>query len=114
MPRSISGRLSPLRERSSPPATTLQVTSLPLTEIANAATAHRADIVALSFSVAFPYRRIPALLDQLRTMLPESTSLWAGGSGVSHAEAPEGITLMRSLDDGLAALAGWRADHSLR
>lgn len=87
---------------------------MPLTEIANAATAHRADIVALSFSVAFPYRRIPALLDQLRTMLPESTSLWAGGSGVSHAEAPEGITLMRSLDDGLAALAGWRADHSLR
>ena len=87
---------------------------MPLTEIANAATAHRADIVALSFSVAFPYRRIPALLDQLRTMLPESTSLWAGGSGVSLAEAPEGITLMRSLDDGLAALAGWRADHSLR
>ena len=87
---------------------------MPLTEIANAATAHRADIVALSFSVAFPYRRIPALLDQLRTMLPESTSLWAGGSGVSHAEAPEGITLMRSLDDGLTALAGWRADHSLR
>ena len=87
---------------------------MPLTEIANAATAHRADIVALSFSVAFPSRRIPALLDQLRTMLPESASLWAGGSGVSHAEASDGITLMRSLDDGLAALAGWRADHSLR
>ena len=87
---------------------------MPLTEIANAATAHRADIVALSFSTAFPSRRIPALLDQLRTMLPESASLWAGGSGVSHAEASDGITLMRSLDDGLAALAGWRADHSLR
>ena len=87
---------------------------MPLTEIANAATAHRADIVALSFSVAFPSGRIPALLDQLRMMLPESASLWAGGSGVYHSEAPEGITLMRSLDDGLTALAGWRADHSLR
>ena len=87
---------------------------MPLTEIANAASAHRADIVALSFSVAFPSRRIPALLDQLRTMLPESASLWAGGSGISHAEASDGITLMRSLDDGLAALAGWRANHSLR
>ena len=84
---------------------------MPLAEIANAAEAHQADIVALSFSSAFPARRIPALLDQLRAMLPESTTLWAGGSGVSTIDKPAGIMLLRSLDDGLAALAAWRAGH---
>ena len=84
---------------------------MPLTEIANAATAHQADIVALSFSSAFPVRRIPAQLDQLRAMLPEQIALWAGGSGVSTIALPAGITLLRSLDDGLAALAAWRTDH---
>ena len=83
----------------------------PLTEIANAATAHQADIVALSFSMAFPSRRIPALLIQLRAMLPESTMLWAGGSGVASINGPAGITLLRSLDEGLAALMRWRTDH---
>ena len=37
-------------------------TQMPLLEIARAVEAHRADIVALSFSVAFPARQIPVLL----------------------------------------------------
>ena len=81
---------------------------MPLTEIAKAATAHRADIVALSFSSAVPARHIPAQLVQLRAMLPESTALWAGGSGVASIDRPAGVTLLRSLDNGLAALAAWR------
>lgn len=81
---------------------------MPLTEIASAATAHRANIVALSFSSAFPARQIPAQLDQLRAMLSEATALWAGGNGVSNITAPTGVTLLRSLEDGLAALAAWR------
>ncbi|HRI26237.1 MAG TPA: MerR family transcriptional regulator, partial [Ferruginibacter sp.] len=36
-------------------------TQMPLLDISRAAAAHRADIVALSFSVAFPQRQIPAL-----------------------------------------------------
>ena len=54
-------------------------TQMPLLEIGRAANAHRADIVALSFSSAFPQRQIPGLLQQLRMVLPTETSLWAGG-----------------------------------
>ncbi len=81
---------------------------MPLTEIASAATAHRAEIVALSYSSAFPARRIPAQLVQLRAMLPEPTALWVGGSGVANIDGPAGVTLLRSLDEGLAAVAAWR------
>ncbi|MGB4856260.1 MAG: MerR family transcriptional regulator, partial [Candidatus Dechloromonas phosphoritropha] len=52
-------------------------TQMPLLEIARAAAAHRAEIVALSFSVAFPKRQIPGLLQQLRMVLPETVALWA-------------------------------------
>ena len=56
-------------------------TQMPLLEIVRAAEAHHANIVALSFSGAFPQRQIPALLQQLRQLLPEETALWVGGSG---------------------------------
>jgi hypothetical protein len=59
-------------------------TQMPLLEISRAAEAHRADIVALSFSVAFPQRQIPGLLQQLRQMLPANIDLWAGGRGVAQ------------------------------
>ena len=40
-------------------------TQLPLSEIHGAAVAHRADVVALSFSSFYPHRKIPGLLLQL-------------------------------------------------
>jgi MerR family transcriptional regulator, light-induced transcriptional regulator len=86
-------------------------TQMPLMEIARAATAHRADIVALSFSAAFPARQAPSLLRQLREALPATAELWAGGSGVGRTAAPDGVRVAASLDDGLSALAGWRSEH---
>lgn len=63
----------------------LQVVSLgvqtPLHDIAAAARAHRADIVALSFSAAFPARQLLPVVDQARALLPETTRLWIGGAG---------------------------------
>lgn len=82
---------------------------MPLLEISRAAEAHRADIVALSFSVAFPQRQIPGLLQQLRKMLPANIDLWAGGRGVTRVARQEGVQLFATLDDALAALAAWRA-----
>lgn len=82
-------------------------TQMPLLEIGRAATAHRADIVALSFSVAFPQRQIPGLLQQLRLLLPASVELWAGGAGVQRVARQEGVRLLAGLDDALAALAAW-------
>ncbi|MCK6373406.1 MAG: MerR family transcriptional regulator [Zoogloea sp.] len=87
-------------------------TQMPLLEICRAAEAHRADIVALSFSVAFPHRQIPGLLQQLRLMLPAATALWAGGRGVLRVPRQEGVQMIGSLDESLAALAAWRAAHT--
>ncbi|MBL0352781.1 MAG: MerR family transcriptional regulator [Candidatus Dechloromonas phosphoritropha] len=83
-------------------------TQMPLLEIARAAAAHRAEIVALSFSVAFPKRQIPGLLQQLRMVLPETVALWAGGGGVRRLPSVAGVELLDSLEHSLAALESWR------
>jgi len=83
-------------------------TQMPLLEISRAAAAHGADIVALSFSVAFPQRQIPALLQQLRAALPEGVALWAGGAGVRRVADVPGVKRLLTLDDAAAALAAWR------
>ena len=83
-------------------------TQMPLLEIVDAVAAHQVDVVALSFSAAFPARQVPALLEQLRAALPGTTELWAGGAGVRKLAAPEGVVCMASLDNAIAAVIGWR------
>lgn len=87
-------------------------TQMPLLEIGRAAEAHQADIVALSFSLAFPQRQIPGLLQQLRLVLPEKTVLWAGGGGVTRVTRTGDAELITTLDDALEALATWRLQHT--
>lgn len=82
-------------------------TQTPLLEIVAAAAAHQADVVALSFSAAFPVRQVRALLQQLRAALSGTTELWAGGAGVHSLQASEGVRCMPSLDDAIAAVNGW-------
>lgn len=86
-------------------------TQMPLLDIGRAAEAHAADIVALSFSAAFPQRQIPALLAQLRQLLPANVALWAGGSGVQRITAPAGVSLHANLADAVTALGDWRSTH---
>lgn len=86
---------------------------MPLLEIARAANAHSADIVALSFSAAFPQRQIPALLQQLRMVLPDSIDLWVGGSGIARLARMDGVLLLNSFDDALAAIAAWREQQAI-
>jgi DNA-binding transcriptional MerR regulator/methylmalonyl-CoA mutase cobalamin-binding subunit len=63
----------------------IQVVSLgaqtPLGDLAAAARAHRADIVALSFSAAFPARQLVPVVKQLHDLLPAPIRLWIGGAG---------------------------------
>jgi DNA-binding transcriptional MerR regulator/methylmalonyl-CoA mutase cobalamin-binding subunit len=87
-------------------------TQMPLFEIGRAALAHQADIVALSFSGAFPQRQIPGLLQQLRLILPTATALWVGGSGVARIARTGDAELITTLDDALGALATWRVQHA--
>lgn len=86
-------------------------TRTPLFDIAMAARSQQADVVALSFSSAYPSRQIGPQLAQLRTMLPEATELWAGGVGASRLGEQPGIRAMPTLPDALAALAEWREKH---
>ena len=87
-------------------------TQMPLLEICRAAVAHRADVVALSFSVAFPQRQIPGLLQQLRQILPETTALWVGGGGVGKLGKMEGVRVLASLDAAMSSVNDWRASSS--
>jgi methanogenic corrinoid protein MtbC1 len=82
---------------------------MPLGDMVRAVNAHQADIVALSFSQAYPVRQVAPLLQQLRQMLPPTVSLWAGGAGVLRLIPGEGIRLLPDLADAASAIALWRA-----
>jgi DNA-binding transcriptional MerR regulator/methylmalonyl-CoA mutase cobalamin-binding subunit len=81
----------------------------PIGEIVLAARAHRADIVALSFSMAMPPLQVKSGLQQLRQALPQEVTLWAGGAGVARQRKPEdGVQYMGPLSDLTEAVGVWR------
>ncbi len=85
-------------------------TQTPVQNIAEAAQAHNMDIVALSFSNAYPQRRILPALSELRENLSASSEIWAGGVGCARLHTPtDSALLMTELEAALAALAAWRA-----
>ena len=86
-------------------------TQMPLLEIGRAALAHKANIVALSFSTAFPQRQIPGLLQQLRMVLPLEMALWVGGGGIHRLTKMDGVLFLAALDGLAPALAHWRTAH---
>ncbi|MDI6747968.1 MAG: MerR family transcriptional regulator [Rhodocyclaceae bacterium] len=77
---------------------------MPLIEIARAAEAHQVEVVALSFSSAFPQRQITGLLQQLETLLPAGIELWAGGAGVANLPKTPGIRFISTLASARQAL----------
>ena len=82
----------------------------PLDDIRLAALAHGADIVALSFSGAFPVRQAAESLARLRRHLPASIALWAGGDMTRRVrKSLPGVLLLPDLGSTVAALHGWRA-----
>jgi methylmalonyl-CoA mutase cobalamin-binding subunit len=87
-------------------------TQTPMLSITDAARAHRADVVALSFSAAFPSRLIPSMLLQLRGLLPGPVALWAGGSGVARLAPQAGVQLITSMPEVRNAVANWRAEST--
>jgi DNA-binding transcriptional MerR regulator len=82
----------------------------PLWDIVQGATAQAADIVALSFSQAFPPAQAVDSLSELRRHLPSGIALWAGGSAsVLGRRIPEGVTAMTDLRTVQDAVRQWRA-----
>ncbi|MFO1206125.1 MAG: MerR family transcriptional regulator [Burkholderiales bacterium] len=85
---------------------------VPLIEIVQAAAAHRADVVALSFSGAFQTQAAISGLTELRARLPRNVAIWVGGRGVERVRRPiAGVTVMRSLEEVSDELQAWRQNH---
>jgi methylmalonyl-CoA mutase cobalamin-binding subunit len=84
-------------------------TQTPLEDIRRAALAHEAQIVALSFSAAFPVRQASDGLAALRRQLAPATTLWAGGEMTRRLRARlPGIALIPDLAATVGALKNWR------
>ena len=85
----------------------------PLDEIRRAALAHQADIVALSFSAAFPLRQATDGLSNLRRHLPQQVALWGGGEMTRRIRKTlPGVVLLPDLAASVTALRAWRASHA--
>ncbi|MCG2585340.1 MerR family transcriptional regulator [Massilia sp. TS11] len=83
----------------------------PLSEIASAAQAQQADVVALSFSASVPQRATLEALGQLRERLPAHIGLWAGGAGtrLARRQLPAGVRIL-DLGEVAGTLQEWRAN----
>jgi DNA-binding transcriptional MerR regulator/methylmalonyl-CoA mutase cobalamin-binding subunit len=87
-------------------------TRTPLVDIARAASEGGFDIVALSFSSAYPGRQAVDGLRSLRELLDGDIEIWAGGKGApSRRRDLDGVTLIDRIEACLEALATWRASH---
>jgi len=83
----------------------------PLDDIRIAVDAYGIDIVALSFSSAFPVRQAAESLARLRRHLPATVALWAGGDMTRRVRKTlSGILLLPDLGGCVAALRSWRTN----
>jgi DNA-binding transcriptional MerR regulator len=87
----------------------------PLEDIRRAALAHRADVLALSFSAAFPVRQASEGLAVLRRQLLPEVTLWAGGEMTRRVRKTlPGVTLIPDLAAVTVALENWRLQAQAR
>lgn len=84
----------------------------PLAEIVQAAKAHNADIVALSFSSVMSPRAAVDNVVELQTRLGEGVQVWAGGSCAALARRQLGPQCVLDLHDIRGAVSRWRAAHA--
>ncbi len=80
----------------------------PIPEIAAAARAHNADILALSFSSIIPAPQAHAGLNELRALIPQTVEIWAGGASPGLRPKP-GYLVLRELSAISTAVGAWRA-----
>lgn len=90
-------------------------TQMPIAEIVSAVSAHQADIVALSFSQAYPRTRSSEGVMELRRALQPGVEIWIGGGGVARIKRlPEKVLVMNEMADIPSEIARWRhkVNHS--
>jgi MerR family transcriptional regulator, light-induced transcriptional regulator len=86
----------------------------PLWDIALAAAAYRADIVALSYTGCMSPNQIVEGLTELGAKLPPQARLWAGGSApVLRRRGAPGVLALAGFDELALELQRWRAAAAL-
>jgi DNA-binding transcriptional MerR regulator/methylmalonyl-CoA mutase cobalamin-binding subunit len=85
----------------------------PMEDILKAASNCKAQVLALSFSIAFPARQGLAALKTLREGLADDVEIWAGGSMIRSLlkHALPNVYWTLDLPDSLKRLADWRDRH---
>lgn len=87
-------------------------TQTPIWDIVLAATAHKVDVVALSFTASQNPNYVVNGLEELRSKLPHHIAVWAGGScPIIHRRSVEGVTAVGALQDIALRVAQWRHQH---
>lgn len=87
-------------------------TQTPVGDVVQAAQAHRADVVALSFSNVHKAAVVQTMLRELRAQLPQTTALWVGGACTALYQAPlAGITAAQHLSGLQPLVSQWRQAH---
>ena len=85
---------------------------VPLFSLKLAAISTKADVVAVSFSFAFPKRDVLPVLKQMRRLLPVHIQLWAGGSGLRFLRrTPKGIKNIPDLSGVVSAFLDLKPVH---
>ena len=81
----------------------------PLWDAVLAARAHRADVLALSFSSALNAAQVVDSLAELREMLPATIGIWAGGdSPALRRHRLAGVEVLAGLHEIAPQIARWR------
>ena len=87
-------------------------TQTPIGDIALAAQAQSADIVALSFSAWLNPNQVLEGLAELRARLSPQIEIWVGGRcPILRRRPPKGVTVLGGLTQIREALAAWRGRH---
>jgi len=85
-------------------------TQTPIWDIVLAASAHEADVVALSFSACLNPKQVLDGLAELRARLPDAVEVWAGGQcPILRRRAPDRVRVLAGLPDIHDAVVDWRA-----
>lgn len=83
----------------------------PLPDICSAAVVGEFDVVALSFSSAYPVRKAFEDLTEVRDALPIGVELWAGGQGMApRGKLLHGVRIIPAIVDTLDAVRAWRSN----
>ena len=88
-------------------------TQTPLRDIAQAAIAHRADVVALSFSLNMNPNHVVDGLTELNALLPSTIQVWAGGGAPAlRRRQIEQVLVLQGLTSISEVVNQWRQQHA--